>query len=611
MALMTQLRERMQIVLWALLILFVLSMSIGGLVGGANIIDQLLGRVNPSEAIGSINGDKITPDQFNQAVNMRLEALRNNGTDINDQFLDGIRKDVWNAFVDERLTEQAIKDLKIKVSDEDLLFYLQNDPPQEIKQLFSPNGQFDKTTYDNALNTPGSMDWTPIENWMRNFYIPRLKLQQRLNSSVAVTENDVREEFIKRNLDYTISAIHITKQSIKKDLQDPSDEQLLNDYKKRKDEFLQDEKRHLSFVSWPKNPSTQDTLNAKQEALDVLMSYGQGEDFSKLANIHSQDPGNQVTPDSGKGGDLGWFGKGQMLKPFEDAVFSARSGAVVGPVLTQYGYHVIKVDSIKNRNRSNHQVKARHILINIELGQNTRTELRRKATLFSYDSYDYGFLAALDSAGAVKQTAIDIRENDFFVYNLGSFRQAVRWAFDAKIGDVSDPMETNEFYAVFKLDSINEAGIADFEDVKTQIFASISNNNEEELAQSVAKTVKEKILSGNSFESIKKENNLYELIPSDKKKLKDSFISFGISEQLTTNLLTSKIGDVLGPIKTFRGYGVVKVENISAFDSSSWSSQRNLIEADLIRQKEASTYQEWMNNLRETAKIVDNRKYFF
>ena len=57
MALMTQLRERMQIVLWALLILFVLSMSIGGLVGGANIIDQLLGRVNPSEAIGSINGD--------------------------------------------------------------------------------------------------------------------------------------------------------------------------------------------------------------------------------------------------------------------------------------------------------------------------------------------------------------------------------------------------------------------------------------------------------------------------------------------------------------------------------------------------------------------------
>ena len=74
------------------------------------------------------------------------------------------------------------------------------------------------------------------------------------------------------------------------------------------------------------------------------------EKIFKLANIHSQDPGNQITPDSGKGGDLGFY-KGQMLKPFEYAVFSARSGAVVGPVLTQYGYHVIKVD-IKNRNRT-------------------------------------------------------------------------------------------------------------------------------------------------------------------------------------------------------------------------------------------------------------------
>ena len=61
MALMTSMRERMHVVLWALLALFLLSMTIGGLVGGANIIDQLLGRVNPAEAIGSVNGDKITP----------------------------------------------------------------------------------------------------------------------------------------------------------------------------------------------------------------------------------------------------------------------------------------------------------------------------------------------------------------------------------------------------------------------------------------------------------------------------------------------------------------------------------------------------------------------
>ena len=77
MALMTMLRNRMHVVLWSLLILFLLSMTVGGLVGGANIIDQLLGRVNPAEAIGSVNGSKITPDQFNQIPDQTRTQTRN------------------------------------------------------------------------------------------------------------------------------------------------------------------------------------------------------------------------------------------------------------------------------------------------------------------------------------------------------------------------------------------------------------------------------------------------------------------------------------------------------------------------------------------------------
>ena len=56
-------------------------MSVGGLVGGANIIDQLLGSVNPAEAIGSVNGDKITPDQFNRC-NSKIESYSRFCTEI-------------------------------------------------------------------------------------------------------------------------------------------------------------------------------------------------------------------------------------------------------------------------------------------------------------------------------------------------------------------------------------------------------------------------------------------------------------------------------------------------------------------------------------------------
>ena len=200
--------------------------------------------------------------------------------------------------------------------------------------------------------------------------------------------------------------------------------------------------------------------------------------FSTLANIHTQDPGNQFSPDSGRGGDLGWFGKGQMFKPFEEAAFKARRGSIVGPVLTQVGYHIIKIDSIKNKRKDSHQVKARHILLKVDLGQKTRTELRRKATLFSYDSQDYGMASAVDSHDVKVQNALNLNESDFFVSQIGPFRSAVRWAFNSKKEDISEPLETESFYAVFKLDSIIPEGVKPFMDARDEIYRDLLKENE-------------------------------------------------------------------------------------------------------------------------------------
>ena len=215
MAMLTTIRNRSHVFLWALLILFLLSMSVGGLVGGANIIDQLLGRVNPAEAIGSVNGDKITPDQFNQAVTARLRSMQDSGMEISDQYLETIRQQVWNGFIEERLTNQAIEDLNITVTDEEILYHLKNNPPFDVQQIFFRDNVFDNEYYTQALNTPGMVDWAPIESWMRDFYLPRYKLQQIIKMSAVVATDEVKNEFINRNIDFTISAIHIPKNANK------------------------------------------------------------------------------------------------------------------------------------------------------------------------------------------------------------------------------------------------------------------------------------------------------------------------------------------------------------------------------------------------------------
>jgi len=611
MAMMTSIRNRSHVFLWALLFLFLLSMSVGGLVGGANIIDQLLGRVNPAEAIGSVNGDKITPDQFNQAVTARLRAIQDSGTEISDQYLETIRQQVWNAFIEERLTKQAIEDLDIKVSDDEILYHLRNNPPFDIQQIFFRNNVFDKDYYMQALNTPGMIDWAPIEAWMRDFYLPRYKLQQIIKMSAVVNDVEVKEEYIKRNIDYTISALHVPKNSIQDRVIKPGEKELKNEYKNRIDEFEELEKRHISFVSWPKTASLEDTNRTKQEAFEIIENYKNGTDFSVLANIHTQDPGNQIAPDSGRGGDLGWFEKGQMVKSFEDAAFKGRRGSVVGPVLSQFGYHIIKIDSIKNRGKNNHQVKARHILLKVELGQKTRSELRRKATLFSYDAQDYGLPSAIDTHSVNIQQAENLKENDFFISQVGPFRSAVRWVFNSKIDDISDPLETESYYAVFKLDSITPAGVEDFDNVKDKIYRDLISENEFDATNLYAEEIKTEILNGSSFKSIKEDNNRLELVPSDKKSLNSSFISLGRSEQLVGALINSKKGDIVGPIKTARGHGIVKVIEIEKFDSTNWVSTKTNIRTDLANKKEREVYSDWMQSLKDEAEIIDNRKFHF
>ena len=81
----------------------------------------------------------------------------------------------------------------------------------------------------------------------------------------------------------------------------------------------------------------------KDEAIaaDLKKKIEGGEKFADLAKKHSSCPSGQ------QGGDLGWFTRGQMVKPFEDACFSNPENKVVGPVKTQFGYHLIMVTGVQ------------------------------------------------------------------------------------------------------------------------------------------------------------------------------------------------------------------------------------------------------------------------
>ena len=96
------------------------------------------------------------------------------------------------------------------------------------------------------------------------------------------------------------------------------------------------------LVKVDQNASEEDKKKAKEKAEDILKRIRAGEDFAKLASEMSDD-----TMTKTKGGDLGFFPKGRMIKPFEDAAFDLKAGEVSGIVESPFGYHIIKVEERK------------------------------------------------------------------------------------------------------------------------------------------------------------------------------------------------------------------------------------------------------------------------
>ena len=607
-------RTRMHIFLWAILILFLLSISIGGLVGGVNIIDQLFGRVDPATAIGVVNGQKIPPDEFSRAVSARLEQIRDSGRGLTDRDFEQARDQVWDDYIRDILIYQTIDDLDIGASDVEVLYHLQNIPPPFLVSdpEFQTDGAFDQEKYDQAINNPVGNEWVQIEQFMKSTYLPNIKLQEMINADVIITEDEVWSSYIKQHVNYTIDGIHVTTNSVQDDVSDPTEDELFDEYTRRIDDFNREEMRTLEVAAWEKKPSVDDSNRVLNDYSAIMDQLNEGSDFGELANTYTQDPGNQVSPDSGRGGNLGWFGSGQMVKPFEDAAFGSSTGDIVGPVLSQFGYHIIKVNDRRTTD-DKEELNASHILLKIEMGPNTLDALKRKSTLFSYDASDptIGFAAAIDSHQVETKKSANITAGSSALRNFGPFRNAVRFAFDSQLDDISDPLENERYFIVARLDSILPEGTRSFEEVEGQIKNSLNQDRRLTATKVLAEQLREQFDHGTTFQEIKDNNDNVDLVSGDTKLLIRSFNRLGRSNFLVGALLKARTGDVIGPIKTTRGYGIVKVVDVSAIDSSDFEMKRDVIYKNIRSQNQSENFQNWYQNLRDQAEIVDNRKFYF
>ena len=616
MGVITNMRSQMQVVMWTILVLFVTSMVIGGLVGGASISD-IFGQRQGNE-VGSLNGKPILYEDFNQMVSNeinRLDAL--SGKEISDEEREYVRAVVWERLLADLIVQEQIENNNIKVGDSEVLFQLQNNPPPFLQnsEAFQTDGRFDFEKYLDAVLNPSSIDWRPVEQFMQEIYLPSYKLQQYITNSISISPEDIRKNYEQRFVDYEIEVLHITKKSLEKNLienmlaERPTNDELTKMYQKNIDNYEMPEMRVMKYVKWPILSDANDTLRVKLEADDLMFRINNGEDFAQLANTYTEDPSNSINPYSLKGGNLGWFDKGQMVPEFDLASFDANIGDIVGPVLTDFGYHIIKIEDKRTTEDGNDQVNASHILLTIKPGRGTENNLKDTASIFALEAEEYGFFNHADSLGMEVFESNDVEKESIFINDIGVARNAVNFAFRSDVGSISEPVKNDNFFLVFYLDKIKDKTVKSLDDVREELTLKFENELTKEQIKSLAESLG--INSNTDLSNVAELNENFEYVNSVTSKLNGSFQSIGKSNYVVGALKNAKIGDLLGPLPTIRGEAFVKVLNIGLVNEADFDEKKQAIKESLIISRQNSMWSNWLQALKEESDIEDYRYDFY
>lgn len=195
--------------------------------------------------------------------------------------------------------------------------------------------------------------------------------------------------------------------------------------------------------------------------------------FAELARTVSEDPGSGA-----QGGDLGWFTEGQMVPTFNDACFDGKKGDIT-LVQSQFGFHIIEVLNQKGKSEKRAVAIVQRA---IEPSSKTYQVIYGKADEFvrrvkSIESFD----ELVAEQGLNKRLASNLKENDRTIAGLDSPREVVRFAFNAKKGEVSKVIEMGNTFVVAVLTAIRDKGNTPIEDIREELEAEVRKEKKAEL----------------------------------------------------------------------------------------------------------------------------------
>ncbi len=605
---LSKIRERMAIVIWILVIAFVGTMIFSWGMGGVRSKDPRARGV-----IGEINGETV---KYKDYASLEESKTKNAGTgDLDDVAIAKLRNDAWTEFIKMNLIGQEYIKNEVVVPAKQIVDEILNNPLPELKQYpqFMENGKFSLKKYQNFIKSKdpnyAQMYYT-IENITQN----RLKgtiLENKLKMGLDISEAELLDEYKNKDLKAQVKFLKVRNLDFRPADSTLTDSQIEKYFNENRDEFgVNKESKDFDYVLFSTAITKEDSALALEDINQYLTEIKDGMSFGDAAFSFSEDKSSAE-----KSGDLGWFERGKMVKPFEDAAFSAKVGEVVGPVKTKFGYHLIKVEEKEEEKGKVKKVKAKHILVRFKSYPSTTENVRYLASKFKedldlngYDSKAFD-LAASENGLKIENGGFVSKGNDY-TKKFGEVPGISEFLFTSKKGDVSHKLFSSKGYLFIRVKDTKEESKKSLEEVRRQVVNRLKNKIASERSFEKIKELYSTIKDSSDFNTIAEKSDGYFSIQSKDFSRKGYVAGVGRDEEFQKAAFNTKIGEISAPIKGSNASYVIVVNKRDEFSKDNFEKAKASLKKRMMTAKERDILNTWLEGIVDNSEVVDYRSLY-
>ena len=583
--------------------------------------------------VAVVNGSYIGLREYQSMYSNLVEQMRRQfGRQFSSELVEtlNLKGQALDRLINRRLILAEAGMLEFDVSREELQNAIVSYP------AFQTNGQFDSLRYQQILRsnklTPQDFEANQREDLLINkveqfitrgtkvlesemlsfFHHTRDRVNlayvqidpQDFKNQVKVDEEAVRDYFDKHRENYRLADkrnilyVRFVPRDYLAEVE-VTDQEIEEFYQLHQDDYLEPKKVHARHILFrisekAKTAEIQEILDRAKKVLDLARK---GDNFAELARKYSDDS------TASKGGDLGYFKSGDMVKPFADSAFSLKKGEISDLVRTRFGVHIIKVEDIKEES-----VKPL-VAVKESVRQSLKEERSREIALQRADSFIDLSRALDDLQKAAAEAGLEVKESGLFaaeepVPQLGRHPEINEIIFALRPKEISPAFSIGDDQLVAQLVEIQDSRLEEFAEAQERVQEDWITEQSEVLARQQAQEW---------LETARQEGNLAEVARRNKLKINKTGLFTTISpappfgnqrDMVITAFSLTPEQPVPSEVYEVDGkFIILQLEDSQPASENGFQKEKDSLAKQLLQAKKEQTFSRWINGRRQQADI--------